>query len=364
MKICYLLWDFTLGGAQIGLLNLLQNGLASQAKVVVVGVSPIGGGIVGRIPSDVRVIEIPRRSALVTFIQFCMYGYFFSRRSRVLMTSLYPATIAGRLIKILNPRIILVSLEHGTRVKNKLRRLLLSKTSALVALSMSDCRATLEFSKSIYAKQSKTRMDEIQLVALQPVDKKVLFAKGGNTLHLISVGRMVREKNYSYLLHELKILKNKNFDFTLSLIGDGPERRNLEELSSLLGIEDNIQFLGHRDNVDRYLSKADIYVQTSLTEGQCFTVAEAMAAGLPVVTTNVGGLGDYTVDGINCLHVNASREGAIVDAIVMIANDSSLAERVSLNSLETVRDKFSRESQKKSVEKMLGAIQRIIEGER
>jgi glycosyltransferase involved in cell wall biosynthesis len=329
----------------------------------VVGVAPLAEGIIERIPPEVRVIEIKRRSTLFSFFQLFIYGFIFSRNTDVLITSLYPAAIAGRLLRILKPNIILVSLEHNTKIKNIFRRWLLSKTSVLVDLSFSDCRTTLDFSKSIYL-NSKTILDEIQLVAQQPVDKKMEVSREGKTLNLVSVGRMVEQKNYSHLLHELKLLKNKNIDFQLTLIGDGPERNELEEMSSLLGIDDQVLFFGHRDDVDQLLAQADIYIQSSLWEGQCFTVVEAMAAALPVITTNVGGLSDYTVDGFNCLHFKASNEGELANAVVRIANDPLLAQKLSTNALETVRTSFSHESQQKSVEKMLGTIQRLKNGKR
>jgi glycosyltransferase involved in cell wall biosynthesis len=359
MKLCYLIWDFTTGGAQIGLLNLLRNGLATQSEVVVVGVAPSLKGITAYIPSGVRVVEIPRRSTFVAFIQFCACAFIYSKSSDVLLTSLFPSAIAGRLIKLLKPRILLVSLEHSPRIKNKYRHWMLSKTSRLVDLSLSDCRSTLEYSKSIYS-DSGTILDEIQLVALQPQAKIESVLDELITLTIISVGRMVKGKNFDYLLHESKLLKDKNIEFTLMLVGEGPERKKLEDLAIKLGIDKQVLFLGHREDVDFLLRQADIYVQCSLWEGQCFAVIEAMAAALPVITTNVGGLTDYTVDGANCLHINSSNKGELANAVLKLVETPKLAKKISENALRTVSTRFSDDSQQRNLENILENIQGLL----
>jgi glycosyltransferase involved in cell wall biosynthesis len=107
----------------------------------------------------------------------------------------------------------------------------------------------------------------------------------GGKIRLISVGRLIERKGYRYLIEALKDLP----DVDLQLIGEGNLRKELEELAFKYGIP--VQFLGNisHQHLPRYLLQADIFVLPSLNEGMSNSVLEAMACGLPVITTDTGG---------------------------------------------------------------------------
>lgn len=103
-----------------------------------------------------------------------------------------------------------------------------------------------------------------------------------------SVGRLVPVKNYALLLQAVARLA-KAPSCRLLLIGEGPERATLEQLAAQLGLASRVVFAGHRDDVPQLLEKVDIFVLPSLSEGMSNTLLEAMASGLPVVASDVGG---------------------------------------------------------------------------
>jgi len=82
----------------------------------------------------------------------------------------------------------------------------------------------------------------------------------------------------------------------LCVIGDGPERSRLEEAARHAGVFERMRFTGHRSDVRRLLPALDVYVNSSTTEGISLTILEAMAAGLPVVATHVGGNPEVVID--------------------------------------------------------------------
>ncbi len=90
---------------------------------------------------------------------------------------------------------------------------------------------------------------------------------------------------------------SRNADFRLRLVGDGAERPKLEALARDLKLEQNVEFLGERDDIPDLLRQAGFFVSSSTTEGISLTILEAMAVGLPVVTTNVGGNPEIVVEG-------------------------------------------------------------------
>ncbi|MCA8998467.1 MAG: glycosyltransferase [Planctomycetaceae bacterium] len=108
-------------------------------------------------------------------------------------------------------------------------------------------------------------------------------------LTAISVGRLSPEKGLSTLLHALPYVLKEHPGFRVKIVGDGAERAPLEALSSELALTDNVEFLGERKDIPELLRTAGFYVASSKTEGISLTLLEAMAVGLPIVTTEVGG---------------------------------------------------------------------------
>lgn len=113
----------------------------------------------------------------------------------------------------------------------------------------------------------------------------------------ISVARLSPEKDFPTLLHGVAIVVRSVPDFKLLMIGNGAERAKLEELTKTLGIEANVEFLGERSDVPELLARAGFFVSSSKSEGISLTILEAMAVGLPVVTTRVGGNPEIVVEG-------------------------------------------------------------------
>lgn len=113
----------------------------------------------------------------------------------------------------------------------------------------------------------------------------------------ISVARLSKEKDFETLLRAVWILIKEYPDFRLKLVGDGAERPKLEALARDLKLEQNVEFLGERDDIPDLLRQAGFFVSSSTTEGISLTILEAMAVGLPVVTTNVGGNPEIVVEG-------------------------------------------------------------------
>jgi len=119
--------------------------------------------------------------------------------------------------------------------------------------------------------------------------KPIKNKKGSKALKIICVARFTKIKGIDYLLQALGKLRNKNI--VLTLIGDGKEKENLKELAKDLKIEKKVKFLGSvpHQKITKCYQENDIFALSSLNEGMSNTVLEAMACGLPIITTNVGG---------------------------------------------------------------------------
>jgi len=105
----------------------------------------------------------------------------------------------------------------------------------------------------------------------------------------IHVARLNVIKDQKTLLAAVRLVVNEVSDFRLNVVGDGPMRQELLDFRDQLGLAGSVEFLGERDDVPELLARADLFVLSSLQEGLSLTLLEAMASGLPVVATDVGG---------------------------------------------------------------------------
>jgi len=142
------------------------------------------------------------------------------------------------------------------------------------------------------------------------------------------VSRLSREKGVDVLVEAFARIRRCTPDAELVLIGDGAQRAALEQQAADSGVAGHVQFLGTRDDVPALLATFDAYVLPSRTEGLPMALLEAMAAGLPVVATAVGGVPEVIVDGENGLLTGPEDPGALADAVVRLAGDDDLMRRL------------------------------------
>ncbi|MBL7206674.1 MAG: glycosyltransferase family 4 protein [Candidatus Aenigmarchaeota archaeon] len=150
------------------------------------------------------------------------------------------------------------------------------------------------------------------------------FKPGKNTgkLKILCVSRLIRRKGIDYLIKSIPLLEKQLKDFEIVIIGEGNQEIELKRLSRNLGVEKFINFEGYvpHDNLPEIYSKSDVFVLPSLNEGMSNTVLEAMASGLPIITTDTGGTNELMKD--NGVIVPPKNEQAISEAIVKISNES------------------------------------------
>jgi len=115
----------------------------------------------------------------------------------------------------------------------------------------------------------------------------------------VSVGRLATEKNFPLLIRTFREVVNRYPEASLRIVGSGPEKKRLTKLIKKLGLERKVFLLGakNRQGVRKELWRADVFVLASDYEGWGLVFSEAMAAGLPIVCTRVGSVGELVIDG-------------------------------------------------------------------
>jgi sugar transferase (PEP-CTERM/EpsH1 system associated) len=146
----------------------------------------------------------------------------------------------------------------------------------------------------------------------------------GNDVVVGAVGRLVDVKNHASLLEAIALLRERGRRVALVIAGDGPLRPTLEGQIARLGLVGCVRLLGHRADVEAVLGALDIFVQSSSSEGMSNTILEAMAAGLPVVATRVGGADEMVADGATGVLVASRNSLALADALEPLVSDPPL----------------------------------------
>lgn len=169
---------------------------------------------------------------------------------------------------------------------------------------------------------------------------------------MMSCGWLKEYKGFHYLLDALAILVERGLDATLDLAGDGPQRAFLEKKAETLGIRDRVTFhgfVGHERLAELYRS-SDVFALPSIVMGSYGrqdvipnVLAEAMAVGLPVVGSRIGGVAELIDDGESGLIVQERDAVALADALERIWEDRSLANRLSAKGREKVERIWNRE---------------------
>jgi glycosyltransferase involved in cell wall biosynthesis len=172
------------------------------------------------------------------------------------------------------------------------------------------------------------------------------------SVEFISVARLIPQKGIDVLLRAAAIVQRQSHAFRLTIIGSGPERAAFERLRHELSLELSVRFLGEQSfkTVERHLLGADVFVLASRTEGLPVAMLEAMAAGLAVIGTRVGGIPELLAGEAGLLVVPDSVED-LAQAMTHIITNTDL--RSSLQNAALKRLRNSRYHERAALESIL-----------
>jgi glycosyltransferase involved in cell wall biosynthesis len=191
------------------------------------------------------------------------------------------------------------SIRHGIVLKNKMqtwRMLMLHLSKNIVANS----RAGLKANKIDRGYVMYNGLDEqfLNPPELSSAEVRRKLGIDDNVITLVSVANLVPYKDYPTVIRALSKIRKSGIRFNYIIIGDGPERPNIESLIKELDLTSEIMIPGKRTDVKDILHSANIFIHSSLGEGCSNAILEAMAAGLPVIASDTGGTAeivDHTV---------------------------------------------------------------------
>jgi len=207
-------------------------------------------------------------------------------------------------------------------------------------------RLTMRLPDGIVAISQKTRIDLIRRGKVRPeridvipvgidLERIVKIAPARESTDVLFAGRLIHEKRVDLLLNAIAVAKKEIPTITCAIIGDGPERRMLEDLAVKLGVEENVIFTGFvdQDGLTAYMKASKVFVLPSIREGFGLVIVEANACGLPVISMrhDMSAVRELVKDGVNGFLVNDISAREIAEAIIKLVRDDALRERFAEN---------------------------------
>ena len=163
-----------------------------------------------------------------------------------------------------------------------------------------------------------------------------------HSLRRIVTGANLRpEKAHDVLIDAFASLSTVHPDVELVIVGTGNRDAELRALATQRGVAARVHFLGHRDDVAGILAGGDIFVLPSRTEAFPNSVMEAMAAGLPVIATAVGGVPELIQDGVNGVLIPPDNRAALIDALRNLVDSPARAAAFGQSARDTIASRFS-----------------------
>jgi glycosyltransferase involved in cell wall biosynthesis len=156
-------------------------------------------------------------------------------------------------------------------------------------------------------------------------------------IRLVNIGNFIPKKNQQFLIDIAVSLVQKNINFHLTFVGDGEMRKSAEEKAKKLGVDHLVTFLGSIDDVEKVLSRNDIYVHSALYEAFGLVIIEAMSAGLPVVSLDGKGNKDLIQNDENGYLLEQGDTNQFVTRILELANNHENYTRIQQKGFETAR---------------------------
>ncbi|MFW6275211.1 MAG: glycosyltransferase family 4 protein, partial [bacterium] len=174
-----------------------------------------------------------------------------------------------------------------------------------------------------------------------------------NPIIILSTGRLAHQKGFSYLIDASKQIIKENPNVFFFLAGHGKLRDELQRRIERHGIEKNFFLLGFIENIHSMLKGADIFVFSSLYEGMPNSVLEAMAYGLPVVSTHVNGVKELIQNNENGCTVEPRDIDGLKIILTKLIQSSSLRAKLGTNAKKMVAEKFSVDSMIQNLDRFI-----------
>lgn len=325
IRVMHLVYRFGVGGMELGVTKLV-NSLDGERVCSSICSSCPGDDLKTQLRPGVRLFELNRRDGNDPLFVAQLYRLLRRERPDVLHTHSWGTLLEGLIAARLAGVPTIVHGEHGTlqtRGRNiRVQRWTWGRVDRLLSVSS---RLAERISHQIGFPLDRIQVirNGVDLDRFTPRDSssaKRALGLNPDELLIGTVGRLVPVKDQTTLIDALGILRDRGVPFSAAIAGTGPLRDQLARHAQALQLP-QIHLLGNRHDIESVLNAYDIFVLSSRSEGLSNTIQEAMASGLPVIATRVGGADELVQEHETGLLVPPKDPVAMADALESLARD-------------------------------------------
>lgn len=264
----------------------------------------------------------------------------------------YKTDILAYILSLLNPKVKLLSTAHGW-ITNTIKSSLYKWIHLRALRRFKNLIAVSKATKSLMV-TSGIDTDKIKVIyngidenkwtkPEEPVDLRKEWKIPPNSFVVGTVGRIGDEKDYYSFLKIAKSASESKENIYFVIVGEGKEdeKNGLIDYASRLGIKDKVIFTGYRADLLNVYGAFDLFLMTSITEGLPNTMLEAMSMGLPVVSTDVGGISELVIDRETGYLFKVGDVKGITDKILELIENGAHREQISAAARKRIEDVFS-----------------------
>ena len=324
IRILHVIHTFTEGGMENGVVNIINN--SPDHLVHELCVLAREGDFMSRFERPVVVHRMKKRDGNDFRMILQLRDLFRSRNIDIIHTRNW-AAFDGVVAACLTAKPVLIHGEHGRAMSdarglvyrhNLIRRMLAFRARKFVAVS----RDLYKWLKEIvHIPASKLALipngvDTQRFFTGRDTQLRAELGIGEDEFVVGTIGRFDRIKNHEGLIDAVKLHNNEHSGkVRLVIVGDGPERTNVENHTRIASLSPEPLLLGYRRDVERFYRMFDVFVLNSFGEGMSNTLLEAMASRLPIICTDVGDNAELIADGRRGIVIEPGNTSALADAI-------------------------------------------------
>ncbi len=353
--------DLAIGGLQQVVVNLCRFLDREKFDISVLCLNALGEFAVDVEKLGIRVMLLPKSSNGPDYFSFFKVAKLVrDQRIEIIHTHNTQALIDGALAGLMSGVNRVVHTDHARAFPDKKRYMiaewiLSNFVYKMVGVSEHTCENLIRYEKISRSKIAliPNGIDGERFARKVDRDAKrrELAVKGGGPLIGLGV-RLAAQKGIPYLLQAMPIIIKRFPEITLLIAGDGPLRDSLKSEAESLGLGEHVIFLGNRLDMDEILGVLDLYVLPSLWEGLPMVLLEALAAGCPVVATDVGGVNTAIIDGKTGCLVAPGRSEELAAAVIRVLEDQTMRERFVKDGRKLFLEQFAAEIMAKRYEEL------------
>lgn len=349
IRILYIIGQLAPDGAELQLVRLLQGLDKAAFRCYVCSLWPVLDLAPDVERTGAMMVPIFKQWRFDVSVPFRLARFIRKEKIDIVHCFLPTANLWGRLGGVLAGARVIVS-ERNMEIWKPwywlwLDRLLARYTSMILTNAEVIKRFVINTTK-IEPDRTRVIYNSVNPVRFASIDRVALrsgFGLEQKVRIITSIGRLEEQKDFQTLLAAYAIVRERvaSLPMKILIVGQGSLRRDLERLAQTLGIADETIFLGWRKDIETVLAITDIFVLTSIREGLPNVVLEAMAAGKPIVASDVGGIPEVVVNGLTGFLVSPQNVSGFAEAICRLLNDADEAAAMGIRGQIRAREIFT-----------------------